>query len=200
MTKQLNIYDFDGTLVNTPSIYEAFYYYKEVLNKPFPYDAKYWWHNPDALLGPLKSIVTPGFAMPKYMRDLKQDNQMTIVLTAKSQECIASVLYYLELYTRNKNIKQVYCKPEKTLDSYQYKTSVINDIITKYPSIEKVNMYDDRKEHVSLFKSWSKENPLLSNKQVQVYEVIAPPCYVPLACNIEYPTRRDFETLALPQE
>ena len=149
---KLAVFDFDGTLIDTPTPEEGMVTYEQKTGKPWPYVG--WWSKPESLdmkifdMKPIQSVVSD------YYREKSDSNTMVIMLTGRIQKL-------------SPEVEAVLKKFNLSFDGYFYKMvgsgtdiakiNTINRILEKYPSIKSVEMWDDRLSHVPIFEAWGKD-------------------------------------------
>lgn len=140
--KRLAVFDFDGTLFASPERpswwkFEGFWGRPETLNPPFvpqvPDDS--WWSS---------EVVS------EASNAISDSNTFAILLTGRPKKLGNRII---EL-TNNKGLnfqEYHFASGGSTLD---FKMSVIANLLSKYPSISFVEMWDDRSEHTPAFEEF----------------------------------------------
>jgi hypothetical protein len=195
--RRLAIFDFDGTLVNTPEPEHGRPQYTQLTNKPWEikdkataiqhgFDPNFrrfgWWGRPETLQAPLFK-PTPDKLNPEVaeaFRQAKADpSTYTIVMTgrhSKLEPQVRSVLngygldaedYYLKGQSRVTKLPGY----PKNNDTLGYKKATIANLVT--PEIEEIEMWDDRADHVPEFVKMGSElkNTNFNLKRVVVHDV-----------------------------
>jgi len=152
MYTKLSVFDFDSTLVNTPMESDenkqkwADYYGVE----KWPYLS--WWTRKETLdLNVFDISVNPEI-IKAYKKELMDPDTMVIMLTGRVD-------------TLEESVRLVLAKYGLTFDGYFFKEGGLTehskmqhmvDILDKYPTIESIEMWDDRVEHVPKFERWGR--------------------------------------------
>lgn len=144
--KRLVIFDFDGTLVNTNkdiNIYKSIY--KDKTGKDWQGS---WWDNPKSLditIFDFKKIK-PTYDL--YRKSINEPNTLTVMLTGRKTNLSSEVRKVLKNVGINKFDYYLYNYGGNTLLN---KKEQILELLSVYPSIEELIMYDDRENHLDAF-------------------------------------------------
>lgn len=154
--KILNVFDFDGTLMNSPLPAEGKEKYKIITGEEWPH--KGWWGQLDSLrpfdVKPIDKV------MELYKQHSSLPDSVTILMTNRIAK--------FEPVVKDK-IKGIY-----TFDYYDFKNDNrekpdrIRDIIKNNPSIEVVNIFDDMDDQIERFIKFKQDNPQLEINITQV--------------------------------
>lgn len=148
---KLKVYDFDGTLVNTPlpdDDNKAIW--KEKTGKDWEGG---WFSNPDSLNMDVFDMSVIPSVISDYRRDASDPNSLVVMLTGR----IPSVAKYVRAILDAKGLK---------FDDYLFNDGGATEdnkiehmeMILKYnPNIREVSMWDDRDLHIPIFEAWGKE-------------------------------------------
>jgi FMN phosphatase YigB (HAD superfamily) len=142
----LNVFDFDGTLMDSPLPEMGKKMYEDKYGKPWPH--KGWW-------GQLDSLecfeVTPIWkVMAIYNRLVKVDGSLNVLMTnrlSKFESVVRKKLngyYEFDIYNFKSDGRD---KPER-----------IEEILLSYPNIREINIFDDMDEQITKFKEFRKKN------------------------------------------
>lgn len=152
----LNVFDFDGTLMNSPLPEEGKVMYKKITGNDWPH--KGWWGQIDSLkpfdVKPIESTKD------LYNRYTSLPNSVNVLMTnrlAKFEPIVKeklSGLYIFDYYDFKNDNRE---KPDR-----------IKEIIKNNPSIEIVNIFDDMDEQIERFNRFKEEVPEL---EINVYQV-----------------------------
>eukprot|EP00731_Ephydatia_muelleri_P030419 Em0021g942a len=143
---QLFVFDFDGTLFNTPNPLEGRVMYEQLTGKPWPHRGWLGW--PDSLLPPLKSTPLP--AVAEFRRHLNIAGSFTILMTGRAQRIARAVKLILD---NAHLVPQRYVfKPNISLKSTSaYKSRVIQELLEEFPQVTVVKIWDDDEDNLSAF-------------------------------------------------
>jgi len=142
---KLYVFDFDGTLVKTPLPEEGIPKWEEFYRKEYPYQG--WWGRPESLdVKVFDNLLLVNETINRYNQVTKEDNAMVILLTAR--------VIKLESY-----IKNILHKNNLRFDKYLFrskdnKPQRIEEILKEYPTINYVEIWDDRDKEIELFNEW----------------------------------------------
>lgn len=152
----LNVFDFDGTLMNSPLPEEGKIMYKKITGNEWPH--KGWWGQIDSLkpfdVEPIESTKD------LYNRYTSLPNSVNVLMTnrlAKFEPIVKeklSGLYIFDYYDFKNDNRE---KPDR-----------IKEIIKNNPSIEIVNIFDDMDEQIERFNRFKEEVPEL---EINVYQI-----------------------------
>ena len=148
---KLAIFDFDGTLINTPLPDEGKNLYQEKTGKKWPH--KGWWSKPESLDLDVFEMPTVDEVIVDYILEAASKDTIIVMLTGRMQNLSDEVKKILDAhglvfheYHFNKGGSTEYAKM-KTMD----------ELLKKYPEVKQIKMWDDRDEHIPVFKEWGEE-------------------------------------------
>ena len=153
MKNRVVIYDFDGTLFNSPDRSMA-------ENKGIKLPFKGWWGRLESLMPPfVPEEPDESYLMPEvieaYQKDSNDDNTELILMTGRPiklkqrviEICDLFKLFFHKYYFRG-------MKGQVGLDTLEIKCNIISqDIITKELTI--LEIWEDRPEHVQAFREYA---------------------------------------------
>lgn len=148
------IFDFDGTLVNTPLRPEGWtkgwYGRKESLLPPFMPHA----HNiPNEGMHLLNKKV-----YDEYMKCLNRNDTLTVFMTGRHMGLKWLVMKILDAYGINPeekmNQRAIFVSGDKTLPT---KLNNIKNMALEFPNANVIEIWEDRPEHVEEFKNYEKQ-------------------------------------------
>lgn len=148
---KLSVFDFDGTLVDTPLPEFGKQEYKEKTGKDWPFPG--WWGQPLSLDMDVFDMPTVPMVMSAYKKEKPNPETGMIMLTGRM----------VKLGDKVKNILDA---KGLTFDEYHYnrggstevaKIQTLNSLLNKYTDVTSVEMWDDRDEHIPIFQSWGDE-------------------------------------------
>lgn len=148
---KLSVFDFDGTLIDTPLADKGRAEYEKKTGKPWPH--KGWWGQEDSLdmnifdMKPIPSVVAD------YKKERANPDAMVVMLTGRIQKF-------------GHKVKAILDANGLIFDGYYYNTGGSTDdnkkktfdkILHQNPQILAVELWDDRMEHIPIFEAWGKE-------------------------------------------
>ncbi len=157
--KRIVIFDFDDTLVFTPTPEEGKPAYQKATGQPWPHQG--WWGNPNTLEPPVfnnePEKLNP--AVAKAFHSFKDDPQTYVVVMtgriAKFENKVKQILNQYGIHADEyffKDQKSLTQHPEypRKGDTFDYKAFVtVNRLMS--PEIETLEIFDDREEHIPRF-------------------------------------------------
>jgi hypothetical protein len=149
--KTLSVFDFDGTLIDTPTKETGVISYKEKTGKEWPHQG--WWGRPETLdMGIFDMEMIPS-VRKAYDIERQKPDTMVIMLTGR----IPRLSHLVEAILDKFGFK---------FDGHFYNTGGSTDlsklktlekILKDKPSIVSTKMWDDRLVHIPIFKHWGEQ-------------------------------------------
>lgn len=145
---KLAVFDFDGTLVDTPLPEIGKKEYKEKTGNEWPYTG--WWSKPLSLDMEIFDMPTVPMVMDAYDKEKGKPETGMIMLTGRMSRL-------------GDLVKNILDKKELTFHEYHYnrggttdeaKIQTLNSLMVKYTNVTSVEMWDDREEHLPIFQAW----------------------------------------------
>lgn len=174
---ELYVFDFDGTLFDTPDPALGRQLYEESTGHRWPH--KGWLRRPESLLPPLK--IKPGPTLADYHRHIGRAGSYTAILTARInwiREAVRTVLDDHQVHP-----DQLILKPEETRqDSPEFKVQVISKLLKQFPDIELLKFWDDREDNLQAMKHFSKR-PQNNKVKFEIINSTAMIQTIPTLCN-----------------
>lgn len=170
MFNKLICFDFDGTLIHTPEpeIGKPIWERKTGLKWK-----KGWWSNKESLNPDYWDFPKVEFTWDYFVDACKQKDTFVFVATGRLQKLHGDVERILNIngipYRNNYQgfgIDKLYCNPG--INTFQFKTELFENIIRKNPGARNFTMFDDRQEHLPMFKEWAKNQPI----EVSIFDVM----------------------------
>ena len=150
--KRIAVFDFDGTLVDTPvSSDESKALYKKKTGQEWP--SKGWWSKKESLdmtifpMPLIKSVITD------YRKEMESPETLVIMMTGRIPKVSKSVRKILDANELEFD-EYFYNTGGSTLD---FKIGIMEQLVEKYKNVESVAMWDDRLEHIPSFETWGKK-------------------------------------------
>lgn len=152
--KRLAIFDFDGTLVDTPLKEPGALVYAKKTGVDWPHPG--WWGRPESLDMDMFDMPIIYETVYAYNQEKQNPNTVMIMMTGRMSKLASQVKKILDHY----NLK---------FDEYLYNTGgdtlgvkirYLDKLVQKYPSAESIVMFEDRIKHVDAFKQWGKAQHL----------------------------------------
>ena len=149
---KLRVFDLDGTLLDTPlPTDENKAIYKEKTGQDWP--SRGWWSRPETLDLEIFDIPVIDSVIADYEQEIEKPDTMVIMLTGRIQKLSKSVEAILEA-KKLKFDRHYYNTGGSTLDN---KIRTIEYLLSKYPTITDIHLWDDRMEHIPHFQAWGEK-------------------------------------------
>jgi len=157
--KKISIFDFDGTLVDSPKPEDGIPIWEEVNGYGYPF--KTWWDRVESLDQEVFDIDTIESTIDNYNEEYENEDTLVIMLTgrlSKLRDTVKKILYSKGLVFDEYHFKDI----DNTLLS---KVNKIEELLDRYPNVEEIEMWEDRKHHAKAFEIWGKTNgiPIIVN-------------------------------------
>ena len=161
---KVSIFDFDGTLVdspipdgrdaetNNPTSKE----YKENTGQDWPF--KGWWGRGESLDMEAFNIPQISSTIADYNEERSKPNTLVVMMTGR----IPKISEHVEKILNKYNLKfddYIYNNKGATLD---FKIKVLEDYLTIYPNLREIEMWEDRVAHTKAFREWG------ANKNIEM--------------------------------
>jgi hypothetical protein len=168
MYTKLDVFDFDSTLVETPTMSDenkqkwADYYEVD----KWPYIA--WWTRKESLDLNVFDIPTNPEIIKAYKKSKNEPDTLTIMLTGR-------------VITLEPQVKDILSKYGLTFDGYFFKEGGLTEhskmqhmanMLDKYPTIDSIEMWDDRIEHIPKFERWGRYIEHTDNVKFKLNKVV----------------------------
>lgn len=151
--KRIAVFDFDGTLVDTPTLETGAERYKEKKGMAWPH--KGWW-------GRGESLDMDVFEMPlitsvhqAYLKEKSTPDTLVVMVTGRIQRLSHEVEKILASYGLRFD-GYFYNNGGGTLE---FKIGVFDELLKEHPNAKSMAIWDDRLEHIPTFKAWGVAHP-----------------------------------------
>jgi hypothetical protein len=152
----LNVFDFDGTLMDSPLPETGKEQYKEITGKDWPH--KGWWGQIDSLepfevkpIEDTKDLYNQYSVIPNSINVLMTNRLAKFEPVVKDK---LRGLYVFDYYDFKNDNRE---KPER-----------IKEILKNNPSVDTINIFDDMDEQIERFNRFKEENP---NLEINVFQI-----------------------------
>ena len=143
--KKLYVFDFDGTLMDTPLPEEGKIQWEEYYKESYPYVG--WWSRTESLDSNAYDINPIPEVLNAYNKVKNEQDALVIMLTSRVKKVKPNIIEIL----RDHNL---------SFDKYMFKhgnkekPERIDEILEEYPNIEYIEIWDDRDKEINLFNLW----------------------------------------------
>lgn len=159
MYNKIVCFDFDQTLFNTPEPHAGKVEWLKKTGEVWKYNG--WWGRADSLNTNVFYIHMNQWVYKKYLEASEDPNTYVMLATGrllKSPGMFDAVMNLLKLY--GLEFDGVFLNTGG--ETYNFKIKLFDQMITKLKAKE-LTMYDDRSEHLKLFKEWAMEKEIKIN-------------------------------------
>lgn len=148
MITKLSIFDFDGTLVDTPLPDKGRIEYEEKTGKKWPYEG--WWGRKESLDTTIFDMSLVDVTMTAYKEELSTPNTLMVMMTGRMSKLSGEVKHILD--TKNLSFdKYLFNRGGGTLEA---KIKSLDALLVEFPNVKTVEMWDDRIPHIPEFQKW----------------------------------------------
>jgi len=160
---EISVFDFDGTLVDTPLPDVGKDIYQQKTGKPWPHTG--WWSKPESLdMGVFEMPVIQSVIKAHSEEKSKPDTLM-VMMTGRLPRLSNEV----ESILRAKGLifdKHIYNMGGATVDS---KIKSLEKLLIEYPNVIDITMWDDRDLHIPIFKAYG--DRLLASGRLKNFKI-----------------------------
>jgi len=135
MIKRLVAFDFDGTLMNSPEQENGIQLWQDKMGYPYPH--KGWWGRPESLDLDVFDIRPFPSVLKQLEKEVSTPDTYVIILTSRMEKLRPQ----LEAVLNKNNIRVDKVDMKR---SERTKGEKILRYLEEFPSIEEINVYDDR--------------------------------------------------------
>jgi hypothetical protein len=160
---KLAVFDFDGTLVDTPLPEEGKKTYKEKTGKDWPFPG--WWGQPLSLDMDIFDMPTVPMVTSAYKKEKINPDTCMVMLTGR-------------MVKLGDLVKKILTSKGLTFDEYHFnrggstetaKMKTMDSLLEKYPNVYELEMWDDRLEHIPIFQAWG--NNLVKSGRLKSFNI-----------------------------
>jgi hypothetical protein len=157
MKTKLNIWDFDGTLINTPLPEEGKLKWEAKKGMPWPHEG--YWGRYESLDMEVFNMETIEDVVNDYNREKAKPNTIMVMLTGR---LLKLADYVKKILDANGFEFDEYCYNRGGSTEIE-KMRTMEVLLEKYPEVVEIEIWDDRLEHIPIFEQWGK-NQCLSGR------------------------------------
>ena len=149
---KISIFDFDGTLADTPNKEDGIALWETKNKKDYPHRG--WWGKPESLDENTFNVKLIPTTKDDYDTESESDNTLMVMLTGRIPKLANQVESILN---KNGVIFDEYHYKEKG-DTFTSKINTIKRLIEQNPNVKEIEMWEDRLNHADGFEQWGSEN------------------------------------------
>lgn len=149
---KIAIFDFDGTLMDTPHPDTGKDIYKSKTGMDYPHLG--WWSKEESLDTDIFDIKPITSTILDYNIEKDNPSTMMVMLTGrlpKQSNQVESILHDNDLIFDEYHYKDLG-------DTLKSKLNTIQSLLNRFPNVSSIEMYEDREPHAIAFEEWGKEN------------------------------------------
>jgi len=161
---RIAVFDFDGTLSDTPMPDTGMVEYEKITGSPWPH--KGWWGRPETLdmdvfdIKPIPSVISA------YKEERANPNTLVVMLTGRIPKLSSEVEKILSSYGLRFDVYE-YNNGGATLNS---KIDTMERLLKQYPNVKSMILFDDRDEHISAFEAFG--NELVNSQRISDFDIV----------------------------
>lgn len=147
-TTKICIFDFDGTLVDTPMKETGVLQWEKA--KQLEWVDKGWWSNPKSLDMEVFDIPVMHETVHAYNEAKKDPKTLMVMMTGR----VTKVSSYVKAVLDHYNLKFDMYLYNTGGDTLYVKLKYLDELLAAYPNVEDIHLWEDRIPHVQAFKQW----------------------------------------------
>jgi hypothetical protein len=152
LINKISIFDFDGTLMNTPHPEEGKKQWEEFTGKVYPHIG--WWSKYESLDDSVFDIQPIESTINDYLKEKSNPDTLVIMLTGRIPHQAEQIEELLLLH--NISFDEYHYKGNG--DTLSSKINTIKSLLNRFPNVKEIEMWEDREPHAIEFKQWGEEN------------------------------------------
>lgn len=170
MYKKLVCFDFDGTLINTPTPELGRGEWEKATGMQWP--GRGWWGSAESLNTNIFYPPVNGWVYKYYQKYMNDPHAYVFLATGRLKRLEPQVLKVLDLHditfksNENDDNNGVYCNTGG--ETFNFKTRLFERLMNDFPKVDELIMFDDRHEHLVKFVNWSVNQPI----EVKIIDVV----------------------------
>jgi hypothetical protein len=149
---KISIFDFDGTLADTPSKEDGIPIWEAKTGEEYPH--KGWYSKRESLDENVFNIKLIQSTIKDYMGESIHPNTMVVMLTGRMPNQADQVESIL---SKNGVVFEEYHYKERG-DTFTSKINTIKKLLSQNPNVSQIEMWEDRLNHADGFEQWGDQN------------------------------------------
>jgi hypothetical protein len=160
---KINVFDFDGTLVDTPLPDKGKEIHQQKTGKPWPHTG--WWSKPESLDMDVFEMPVIQSVIKAHSEEKSKPDTLMVMMTGRLPKLSNEV----EAILRHKGLtfdKHIYNMGGATVDS---KIKSLDKLLLEYPNVTDIELWDDRDLHIPIFQEYG--NKLLASGRLKYFKI-----------------------------
>lgn len=150
MTKRLAVFDFDGTLMNSPEPEQGKVQWSEKMGKPYPYSG--WWGRPESLDLEVFQIKPFPSVLNQLKKELTTPDTYVLILTSRMEKLRTEVQAVLDANSISADkLDMKRAEGNKGVKVLRY--------VQQFPDLEEINVYEDRDIDIEAYENIRNQIP-----------------------------------------
>jgi hypothetical protein len=145
---KISVFDFDGTLIDTPLPEEGKEVYLKKTGDEWPFSG--WWGRELSLDQSIFDIQPIPMVISDYNKEKSKQSTCIVMLTGRMIKLADSVKKILDSF--NLKFDEYHYNRGGSTDVAKIKT--MEQLLSKYQTVTSLEMWDDRLEHIPVFQAW----------------------------------------------
>lgn len=148
---RVSIFDFDGTLINTPLPDTGKAIYHQKTGNEWPHTG--WWGKEESLDSSIFDMPLVEAVIADYKEEIKREDTLTVMITGRMTRLASNVKKILD--ENGLTFHELHFNTGGSTDAVKINT--FEDILARFPEIEEISIWEDRIAHVGIFEQWGRE-------------------------------------------
>jgi hypothetical protein len=149
---KISIFDFDGTLADTPHKEDGIAIWEAKTGKEYPH--KGWYSKRESLDEEVFNVKLIPSTIRDYNNERINENTLLIMLTGRMPNQADQIENIL---TKNGVLFEEYHYKERG-DTFTSKINTIKKLLSQNPNVSQIEMWEDRENHADGFEQWGQQN------------------------------------------
>ena len=145
---RLAIFDFDGTLIDTPLPEVGKVTYQEKTGNPWPHEG--WWGRHESLDLEIFDMPTVDTVIADYEKQMAAEDTACVLLTGRMVKLTSHVMAILK--AKNLPFDEYHLNRGGATEMAKMKS--MEKLLEKYTDATEIEQWDDRLSHIPIFQEW----------------------------------------------
>lgn len=160
---KLAIFDFDGTLIDTPLEIPGRIHYQEKTGKPYPNVG--WWGRYETLDMEVFDMPVVDHVIQDYEKEVAGENTAVILLTGRMVKLTNHVMTILK--AKNLKFDEYHFNRGGTTDYAKVKS--MTELLEKYTDVTEIEQWEDRVAHIPIFQEFG--DKMIASGRLKKYKI-----------------------------